>query len=227
MDNLSSAKPLYFWPDLACPATVELNVTSYSFLPKEDVANYSGYSVNPPQSSPSKQESYTRIAFGTWIYASNDTGFYTSLGSALPSTYTVVAGDEWGQVVLMHFEVTASDNLPTVGNFLSSGPGCSPGPCISQRFSQALIFNCAEEAATSAGCATIYNEGVRYSAAPPVSYTVTAWFPSYDQPNEPTSANCMYTSWPVGALGAPTTPPGFGYCLVVNSTAFVVSLPQF
>jgi hypothetical protein len=226
MNNLSSAKPLDIWPDIACPATVELNVTSYSFLPKEDVANYSGYPVISSQSSPVKQESYTRVAFGTWIYAANDTGFYMSLGSALPFTYTLVAGDEWGQLVVLHFQVTSSDNLPRVGNFLSSTSGCSPGPCVSQRFSEALIFNCAAAAATPSGCAAIYDEGVRYSAAPPVNYTVTVWYPSYDQPNEPAGANCMYSSWPVGALGKPTTPASFGYCLMINSTSFVVS-PSF
>jgi hypothetical protein len=225
MDNLSSGTPLEIWPPLSCPAQVELNVTSYSFLPKEDIANYSGYPETSSQSSSAKQEGYTRIALGVSMYASNDTGFYTSLGSALPYTYTLVAGDEWGQVAVIHFVVTPSDNLPKVGNFLSSGGGCSPGPCITQSFSDALIFNCAAAAATPSGCAVVWSSGERYSAAPMVNYTVTLWFPSYNQTNEPVWANCMYTSWPVGALGTPTTPPSFGYCLMANSTALVVSFP--
>jgi hypothetical protein len=224
-NNLSSAKPLEIWPLISCPAYAVLNVTSYSFLPKEDVANYSGYFVTSSQSPPARQESYTRIAFGASIYAANGTGFYSSLDSSLPSTYTLVAGDEWGQVVLLHFKVTASDNLPKVGNFLSSAGGCSPGPCIGQRFSDALVFNCANAAATPSGCVALYSEGVRYSAAPMVNYTVTVWYPSYNQPNEPTSANCMYNVTPVGALVKPETPTLFGYCLMVNSTAFVVTLP--
>jgi hypothetical protein len=227
MSNLSSARPLYgIWPLITCPAEAQLNVTSYSFLPKSDIVNYSGYPVTSSPSPPARQESYTRIAFVASIYAANGTGFYSSLDSSLPSTYTLVAGDEWGQIVLAHFEVNASDNLPRVGNFLSSTGGCSPGPCIGQRFSDALIFNCAAAAATPAGCAAIYSEGVRYSAAPPVNYTVTAWYPSYGQPDEPASANCMYNVSPVGALVKPPTPTLFGYCLMINSTAFVVSLPQ-
>jgi hypothetical protein len=223
MNNLSSAKPLEIWPIITCPAGAELNVTSYSFLPKDDVANYSGYPLTSSPPSPARQESYTRIAVDASIYAANGTGFYSSLDSSLPSTYTLVAGDEWDQIVLLYFKVTASDNLPKVGNFLSYIGGCSPGPCISQRFSDALIFNCAEAAATPSGCAAIYSEGVRYSAAPPVNYTVTVWYPSYNQPNEPASANCMYNAAPVGALVKPETPTLFGYCLMINSTAFVVS----
>jgi hypothetical protein len=225
MNNLSSAKPLEIWPIVSCPAGEVLNVTSYSFLPKEDVANFSGYFRTPSPPLPSRQESYTRVALGASIYAANGTGFYYSLGSSLPSTYTLAAGDEWGQVVLLRFKVTASDNLPKVGNFLSSTGGCSPGPCISQRFSDALVFNCADAAATPSGCAQQYSEGVRYSAAPIINYTVTVWYPSYNQPNEPASANCMYNVTPVGALVKPETPTLFGYCLMVSSTAFVVTLP--
>jgi len=224
MNNLSGAKPLEIWPLITCPYEAELNVTSYSFLPKDDIVNYSGYPVTPSPPSPARQESYTRIAVGASIYAANGTGFYSSLDSALPYTYTLVAGDEWGQIVLAHFEVTASDNLPRVGNFLSSTGGCSPGPCIGQRFSDAMIFNCAAAAATPSGCSEIYSEGVRYSIAPMVNYTVTVWYPSYNQPNEPASANCMYNVVPVGALVKPVTPILFGYCLMVNSTAFVVSV---
>lgn len=226
MNNLSSAKPLEIWPGIPCPAEAQLNVTSYSFLPKDDIVNYSGYPVTSSLPSPARQESSTLIAVGATISAANGTGFYSSLDSSLPSIYTLVAGDEWGQVLLQPFKVTASNNLPRVGNFLSSVGGCSPGPCIGQRFSGALVFNCAEAAATPAGCPAIYSEGVRYSAAPPVNYTVTVWYPSYNQPNEPASANCMYNVTPVGALVKPETPTLFGYCLGVNSTAFVVSLPD-
>jgi hypothetical protein len=225
MNNLSSARPLEIWPLIGCPAEAEINATSYSFLPKDDIANYSGYPVTQSPPSLARQESSTWIVVGASIYAANGTGFYSSLDSSLPSAYTLVAGDEWGQAVLVHFEVTASDNLPKVGNFLSYVGGCSPGPCTGQRFSDALIFNCAAAAATPSGCVAVYDEGVRYSAAPPVNYTVTVWYPSYNQPDEPASANCMYNVSPVGALVKPETPTLFGYCLMINSTAFVVSQP--
>lgn len=226
LGNLSDGRPLSLWPLTGCVVELPLviNVTSFSFLPKDDIANYSGYFSNALPNA-TKGESYTRIDLSGTVFAANGTGFYSSLDSALPSNYTLVAGDEWGQITMLHFEVTPSDILPKVGNFLSYASGCSPGPCIGQSLSGALVFNCAAEAATPSGCTAIYNEGVRYSAAPPVNYTVTVWYPSYNQPNEPASANCMYTVWPVGALGKPTTPPGFGYCFMVSSTAFVVTVP--
>jgi hypothetical protein len=228
MGNLSNGRPLSVWNTLIeCPAERQpASVTSYSFLPNNDVVNYSGYFPNSTPNETTKEESGTILYFFGTIFAANGTGGYDSLDSSLPSNYTLVAGDEWGQVALLHFEVTASDNLPKVGNFLSSTSGCSPGPCVGQRFSDALVFNCAAAAATPAGCAAVYSEGVRYSAAPPVNYTVTVWYPSYNQPNEPPSANCMYNVTPVGALVKPETPTLFGYCLRVNSTAFVVSLPD-
>jgi hypothetical protein len=216
MQNLSDGKPMFVWPMITCPNEGSLNVTDWSFLPKSDRANPYGI-ASSNQSIP--------ITIGDTIFAANGTGFYTSLGSALPSTYTLVAGDEWGQIVLLHFVVTPSDILPKVGNFLSSGGGCSPGPCDVQRLSDALVFNCLEAAATPLGCSEVWSSGLRYSASPIINYTVTVWYPSYDQPNEPASANCMYTVSPVGGLDIPPPMPSFGYCIAVNSTAFVVSLP--
>jgi hypothetical protein len=236
LNNISSAgRPLFVWAAVSCPADFIFignqpyplrSITSYLLLPKSDKGTYTGYYAVPgtPENL-AKGVFTTGMGASGAIYAANGTGFYNSLHSALPSNYTLVAGDEWGQLTLLHFEVTPSNILPKVGNFLSSAPGCSPGPCIGYRLSDALVFNCAAAAATPSGCSTIYSEGVRYSAAPPVNYTVTVWYPSYNQPNEPASANCMYNVVPAGALVKPVTPNSFGYCLLVNSTAFVVSLP--
>lgn len=225
MNNLSSGRSLNILPIVGCPASQALNVTSYSFLPKEDLANYSGYPVTSSQPSTTKQESSVRVAFGASIYAANGTGFYSSLDSSLPSTYTLVTGDEWGQIALLHFRVTPSDILPKVGNFLSSGGGCGGEPCIAERLSDALVFNCLQAAATPSGCSEVWSSGLRYSASPIINYTVTVRYPSYGQPNEPATANCVYTASPVGSTGIPPPTPYFGYCTAVNSTAFVVSLP--
>ncbi|HEV2389250.1 MAG TPA: hypothetical protein VGS04_00860 [Nitrososphaerales archaeon] len=221
--NLSSGRPLSVWNTMIeCPAEPQpVNVTSYSFLPKDDVVNYSGYFPSSTPSETVKEESSTILYFLGTIFAANGTGGYDSLGSALPSNYTLIAGDEWGQLALLHFKVTPSNLLPKVGNFLSAG--CSSSPCDTQRFSGALVFGCAAAAATPSGCSETWSDTTRYSAAPIVNYTATVWYPSYNQPNEPASANCMYFVFPVGALGNPTTPPSFGYCLMVNSTSFVVS----
>lgn len=221
--NVSDGRPLNLWSSLMeCPAEPIPSVTSYSFLPRDDIANYSGTSSGSG-GNPTRVESSVPIDFAQTLYAANGTEFYSSLGSSLPSAYTLVAGDEWGQIVLMHFRVTPSDNLPRVGDFLSSTGGCSPGPCAGFRLSDAIVFNCASAAATPTGCSATYSEGVRYSAAPIVNYTVTVWYPSYNQPNEPASANCEYEVSPVGALMKPDAPPSFGYCLMINSTSFVVS----
>jgi len=223
MNNLSSAMGINVWPPVGCPASDFLNATSFLFLPNSDVANYSGYFGSHANSTRATRS--TLVTVDASPYAANDTGLYFSLGSALPSTYTLAAGDEWGQIVLLHFNVVKSDLLPKVGNFLASGGGCGGEPCITNTFSGALVFDCAAAAATPSGCSVVWSSGVKYSEAPIVNYTVTAWFPSYGQTDEPVWANCMYSSWPVGALGQPTSPPSFGYCFMTDATAFVVSLP--
>ena len=81
----------------------------------------------------------TRMVVQETINAANGTGFYNSLDSALPANYTLVAGDEWGQVTLLHFSVVASNSLPKVGSFLANGGGCAennnPVPCTASEFS--------------------------------------------------------------------------------------------
>ena len=116
MNNLSSAgSALPIWAEILCPA----------------------------ESPPTIFENGTllpRLSYSSQIYAANNTGFYNSLNSSLPATYTLVGGDEWGQIVLLHFSVTPSHNLLTVGNFLSSPSegGCAengvPTPCLSSDF---------------------------------------------------------------------------------------------
>jgi hypothetical protein len=219
MQNVSDGRRIFIWPIISCPAEASPNVTSYSFLPKSDMASYSWDLRSSTAPIP--------LTVTAAPFAANGTGLYSSLGStsALPSSYTLVAADEWGQAVLLHFEVTPSDNLPRAGNFLSSGRGCSPGPCDAQRLSDALVFGCLRAAATPSGCSEVWSSGLRYSASPIINYTVTVWYPSYNQPGEQASANCMYTVDPVGTLNIPPAIPSFGYCFPINSTAFVVSLP--
>ena len=56
------------------------------------------------------------MSFSTTIYANNGTEgprAYNSLLSTLPSAYTLVAGDEWGQLVILHFIVAPSNNFRT------------------------------------------------------------------------------------------------------------------
>jgi hypothetical protein len=155
------------------------------------------------------------------INAANGTGFYNSLGSSLPANYTLVAGDEWGQLVVLHFEVTPSNNLPTVGSFLAASGACtengSPVPCVTSEFSGAFIFDCAAEAATSAGCTTQVSSGVGDAGSPLTHYTITVRYPYVGQAGEPAGDNCMFN------VPGDTSPP-YAYCFMVNGTAFAMSL---
>jgi hypothetical protein len=229
MNNLSSASPLGIWAGIECPLDyafnnteivgVLQNITSYSFLPNSDGGYYSAYYSS---GSSMRQGVFpTRLVDGGSFYAANSTGLpYNSLLSSLPANYTLAAGDEWGQLVLLHFQVTASNNLPQVGEFLAAG-GCyensDPVPCITSTLSGAIIFNCASAAATSAGCAWQVSTGMTASTQFPVqNYTITVWYPYINEPNEPSYANCMFS------VNGDTTSP-YGHCFLVNSTAFALS----
>jgi len=121
LNNLSTASALDFWGDILCPVEwvgngtspgivgVLQNVTSYSFMPNSYNASYSGYYI--PNSGPLAIIGTflpVRIVAGTAISAVTTTfpSLTNSLGSTAPSVYTLVAGDEWGDLVLLHFLVT-------------------------------------------------------------------------------------------------------------------------
>ena len=154
------------------------------------------------------------------IYAANGTGFYDSLGSSLPSDYTLVAGDEWGQIAMLHFVVAPSNDLPKVGRFLASSGACaengSPVPCIASSFSQAFIFNCVSEAASPSGCTRQVSSGLGNAGSPLTNYTITVWYPYVNHPDEPASANCKFS------VPGDTVSP-YAYCFLVSSTSFAIS----
>ncbi|HYC12133.1 MAG TPA: hypothetical protein VEC02_05675 [Nitrososphaerales archaeon] len=245
LNNLSKAgSPLSVWAMVECLADLVFidnqsyglsSITGYSLLPGSDNGTYAAYydvpGTPPPPSCNSGVCRYTQtpenLARGVFpttmvdqatIYAANSTGldFYDSLLSSLPANYTLVAGDEWGQLTLLHFTVVASNNLPQVGTFLAKTGGCmengNPVPCVTSDFSQALIFNCAAQAATTSGCAT------RASSSGPwgSSYAITVWYPYTGQPGEPAGDNCKYSA-------AGDTGPPYGHCFMVNATAFALS----
>jgi hypothetical protein len=246
LDNLSQAgQPLFVWAEHSCIVRgvsvgkqyyALRSITSYSLLPGSYNGTYAGYYAVPGTPPPPvcahgvctydqtpqslvKGVFPTRMAVQETINAANGSGSYNSLHSAVRANYTLVAGDEWGQIVLLHFAVVPSDNLPKVGSFLSRGGdgGCAennnPAPCVTSQFSHALIFNCAAQAATASGCTTQVPSSGPWSAT---SYTITAWFPYLNHPGEPAQANCMFY-----VRGYTSSP--YGYCFKVNSTAFALS----
>ena len=121
-DNVSDGRLLnIFSPPMFCPVAHVYNVTngvsgrlvnltSYSFLPHSDNASYFVYYV------PDNTLNVTKGIFGPdqmggfplTISATSESTSHDSLGSAAPATYTVVAGDEWGNLVVLHFSVVAA-----------------------------------------------------------------------------------------------------------------------
>lgn len=228
LNNLSSAgKPLSVWALVECVVDgVSVgnqyyplgSITSYSLLPGSNSGTYAGYYAKTPGTLV-KGVFPTRIAVQESIYAANATGLgYNSLGSSVPANYTLVAGDEWGQVTLLHFSVVASHNLPEVGSFLANGGGCAennnPVPCTTSGFSQAFIFNCAAQAAAASGCTAQVPSSGPWSAK---SYTITVWYPYTGHTGEPAGDNCMFS------VPGDTESP-YAYCFMVNATAFAMSL---
>jgi hypothetical protein len=227
LNDISSAgSPLFVWALVECPidygfignqAYALANITSYSLLPRSDNGTYAGYYiVSYSPETLAKGVFPTQMVDQAAIYAANGTGFFNSLGSALPANYTLMAGDEWGQVTLVHFSVVASNNLPQVGNFLANGEGggCSengnPVPCWTSTFSSAFIFNCAAQAATVSGCST------QVPSLGGGNYTINVWYPYSNQPGEPAGDNCKFS------VPGDTESP-YAYCFMVNATAFALS----
>jgi hypothetical protein len=230
LNNISGAPSLRIWAEIGCIADLAFNstggvvgpwtnITSYSILPGTDNGTQTGYAFSQQNQEEAEITVPAELDFNTQIYANNGTGFqpYNSLNSSLPGNYTVAAADEWGQLVLLHFQVIASHDLPEVGEFLSASSsygGCTasgyPVPCIVTDFSDATIFNCASAAQTGAGCQF---EGSSSVSQPPTNYTIDVFYSKLNQTGEPSWANCLFTE-----KGEPVT---FGYCYNTNSTAFV------
>ncbi len=128
ISNLTSASPVSWWAEISCHVAliydetgiigVLPNVTSYAFQPKSASANYSAdYFPCSDTLCNSATRSVVHGTFpptgmvtGTTIYATNSTTqpyHINSLHSTVPSIYTLVAGDEWGDLVLLHFTVVS------------------------------------------------------------------------------------------------------------------------
>jgi hypothetical protein len=227
LNNLTSAgTPLFVWALISCPAAYAFNgnqsyplssITSYSLTPGSDNGTYAGYYVvSYTPEALAKGVFPAQLVDQAAVYAANGTGFYNSLGSSLPANFTLVAGDEWGQVALLHFTVVQSNNLPQVGSFLANGNegACTedgnPVPCTASEFSQAFIFNCAAQATLASGCTT------QVPSSLGASYTITVWYPYTGQPGEPKGDNCKYSV--PGDTGSP-----YAYCFMVNATSFALS----
>jgi len=101
--NVSKATSLYFYNPYAiehgCPEVS--NGQSYDFASLSDniisISNDNTYSYN--------QLKYELVANGYWTKDSTD-DYNSSFSNFNPGVYTVVAGDEWGALVVVHFTVS-------------------------------------------------------------------------------------------------------------------------
>jgi len=125
---------------------------------------------------------------------------------------------------------------PCSASYRSNGTAYAEPCAFGGSVSDAMVFDCIAEAALPSGCTGQISGMPNTTPAPPpingsiapgstvpvLNNTVTVWYPYSNQTsNEPAWANCMFQ---VGHLQ-----PGsqYGFCLQVNSNAFVVSGPAF
>jgi hypothetical protein len=90
--DIKTAAPLTIFKPQACPA-IAVYISSYTFKPLSDNASVGGYFGNNYWLS-------INVDFegnGDWVLGTHD--------DFTPGVYTVACGDEWGQVVLLHFVV--------------------------------------------------------------------------------------------------------------------------
>lgn len=123
LSNLTAGYSLDIWAGVPCIADFVgngtngivgflQNVSSYSFMPQNYNASYSAYyEPSPPHTGSFGTFLPTPMMTGTTITAANYSPLsplsheYNSLGSSAPGVYTLVAGDEWGDLEVAHFSV--------------------------------------------------------------------------------------------------------------------------
>ena len=108
--NISKATSLYFYDhtiDHGCQSIA--NFSDYIFTPKSDLAS-SVFNETIHSYTPLKYEITTN---GYWpVYAAPNYNY--SFSTFEPGIYTVVAGDEWGAMVILHFTVSNSVTTTTL-----------------------------------------------------------------------------------------------------------------
>ena len=216
-NNLSMAGVPYIWHIQPCPASSSFhpnylsgawdNVTSFSLLPRSDSGSLNGFYTTSSNNIVMGTQQ-VQLGYKATLSACNCNGnnFVDSFTSSLPGVYTLVAGDEWGQIVLLHIEVASSNNLPLVWGCSAVGYLSQWGPstCYEGLYPVNLALSCAIAAATSSGCTEMIN-----------SYTLTIWYPYVNQTNEPPPGNCM-----INVKGYAESL--YSYCTLVNSTSFTI-----
>jgi hypothetical protein len=99
--NIPTATPLMFYDYSVQPCPIVFGkITTYDFKPSSDIATIQY------KSQPGTQPIKTNVAFSLQL-----TGYWTGSPPPIkknfdPGDYTVVAGDEWGNLLIVHFTVS-------------------------------------------------------------------------------------------------------------------------
>jgi len=146
------------FPVVPCPMLVRY-ITGYQFQPMSDDA------VVLPGSGAVPMAAMVNVS-GTY-YAGD--GFLKEPMPFAPGPYTVVAGDEWGNLAFDHFVVTASSSAPAKYEYPTSNLTAS----VSARVGQTFIVQLASNAAsTGYDWNVTTSPGIRY-----LNYTVVSTSP--------------------------------------------------
>ena len=94
--NISTAESLELYGAEVCPMYI-LFIASYTFQPLSNMA-----SINSPNPGSSIAMNSTVAASGYWAVNLEGQREFSNFS---PGIYTVVGGDEWGQLVILHFLV--------------------------------------------------------------------------------------------------------------------------
>jgi hypothetical protein len=101
--NISTATPLQIYePGIYHCPDILADISSYVFQPLSDTAGVFQMSESTAGFTAGMNAEFEPAPTGYW--ASNEVGAaFTNFG---PGVYTVVAGDEWGALVVLHFTVS-------------------------------------------------------------------------------------------------------------------------
>jgi hypothetical protein len=121
--NVSSATPLQIYnPGIVTSCGFPPAVSSYSFAPLSDTANvFIIGDPNPSLTDFKVSSEITVTGYWTWTHGQEPT-----LGNFTPGVYTVVGGDEWGTLAVLHFVVQARPVMTTSPQ--NTSPTATPNP---------------------------------------------------------------------------------------------------
>ena len=157
----------------------------------------------------------TCVSDGDYIYCVGGAGeinqptnsvYYAEVGASNPNALQLVNPPPFPRAEYLAPAWTEQ------GGCSASGPGYFAGaPCFSYDIDNAVIFNCAAAASTSAGCKTTVVSPLNRS----YNYNLTIWYP-YTNASFP-DTNCRYAASP-GGNGA-----GYGWCISVGQNSFIIA----